>query len=291
MNLNEKSYSALHFDEYHNFLVLHTGSKIVKMISPEYTMHLEPNPAHAITPHHSNLSWNELKNTTNGHFEVIEVEMCPGDVLFIPEGYWHAVESVPYSIAVNYWFKSPLHKFIQGVGSKLDQYLIRYFIQSEIKSQLLLIASEQTEKENVLSKKRKLDEKPPTKFSGVQEFIDFMENYYTSVCANNIEQMRIYEKVFVSIDISDQRQLFPKYVTYEKVKFHSILESISPLCAHLLTEKWEAFDDTSFFEAIFTGNDTIVEGFMLKKDSLNQSVCNDIIFKLVHGNKRKWFSQ
>ncbi len=283
MNLNNKSYSALHFDEYHNFLVLHSGTKVVKLISPEYTINLETNPAYTITPHHSRLSWKALSNTTNNNFKVMEVEIHSGDVLFIPEGYWHAVESIPYSIAINYWFKSPLHQFIKGVGTKLDQYLIRYFFQSSIKSQILLLTSEQEEGEKVIFKKRKLDES--SLFTDEKEFTNFMEEYYNYVCANNIEQMRRYEKIFVSIDINEQIQRFPKFVATDKIKFLRIMQSVSPLRAHLLTEKWETCDDKSFFAAIFSGNDTIVENFMRKKDALNQSVCDEIIVRLLKGGR------
>lgn len=283
MNLNNKAYSALHFDEYHNFLVLHSGIKVVKLISPEYTMKLEPNPAHTITPHHSRLSWKALSNTTNKDFKVMEVEIRSGDVLFIPEGYWHAVESIPYSIAINYWFKSPLHQFIKGVGTKLDQYLIRYFIQSSIKSQILSMVSQQEEEVSVILKKRKLEKS--SVFTDEQEFTNFMEEYYNYVCANNIEQMSRCENLFVSIGIKEQIQRFPKFVASDEIKFHRILHSVSPLRAHLLTEKWETCDDKSFFAAIFRGNDTIVENFMLKKDALNQSVCADLVLKLVNGDE------
>jgi hypothetical protein len=286
MNLNNKSCSALHLDEYHNFLVLHQGTKFVKLISPEYTMNVNPNPAHNMTPHHSKLSWNDLINSTNNKFKVIEVEIHSGDLLFIPEGYWHAVESIPYSIAINYWFKSPLHKFIHGAGTKLDLYLIRYFIQSAMKTQIATVTSNQDKVEEVdnVSKKRKSEEISSAKFNDEQEFSNFMENYYDYVCENNIDQMRKHEKLLASIDIAEQRQLFPNFALANKAKFHGILKSVSPLCAHILTEKWETCDDNSFFAAIFDGNDAIVESLMLKKDALNKSVCDDIVLKLVQGD-------
>ena len=96
--------------------------------------------------------------------------------------------------------------------------------------------------------------------------------------------MRKHEELLASLDIAEQRQLFPNFALANKATFHGILKSVSPLCAHILTEKWETCDDNSFFAAIFDGNDAIVDSLMLKKDALNKSVCDDIVLKLVQGD-------
>lgn len=61
---------------------------------------------------------------------ILEVEKCPGvvvlepgDVLFVPRGWWHFVESLELSISVNVWL--PL---INDSESRLKEALVKLII-------------------------------------------------------------------------------------------------------------------------------------------------------------------
>lgn len=50
-----------------------------------------------------------------------------GDALFIPEGWWHQVESKGVTIAVNFWWASD---FEQRLGGHMDAYYLRRLVHS-----------------------------------------------------------------------------------------------------------------------------------------------------------------
>ena len=46
--------------------------------------------------------------------------LTPGDCLFIPEGWWHWVDSTPGTMAVNFWWESP---FAMDLAAKVEPLL------------------------------------------------------------------------------------------------------------------------------------------------------------------------
>jgi hypothetical protein len=133
MNIS-KCYSSLHYDANHNLLCLVKGGKTVILISPSYTHLLKALPAYFSSPNHSNLTKDDLmiftntfsSDQSNSKIGIYKVSLSPGDVLFIPEGWWHAVESDRCSYAVNYWFESPLKQFFEeGKANHMASYLLR----------------------------------------------------------------------------------------------------------------------------------------------------------------------
>jgi hypothetical protein len=60
-----------------------------------------------------------------------------GDALFLPEGWWHQVDSSEVTIAVNFWWRSP---FDQLLGTHMDCYYLRRVLQSftDAKKQAML---------------------------------------------------------------------------------------------------------------------------------------------------------
>jgi len=124
INLQGKVSSSLHYDGYHNILSVLAGVKEVVLISPEYTEFLRPYPAHSSSANHSFLTAAEIKGFGHSdpgvlpaaflHQVTTTITVSAGDVLFIPEGWWHHVTSSKCTVAVNYWFHSPLHKLLDG---------------------------------------------------------------------------------------------------------------------------------------------------------------------------------
>ena len=50
-----------------------------------------------------------------------------GDALYIPEGWWHQIDSVAGTIAVNIWWRSA---FDRQLGGHMDAYYLRRALQS-----------------------------------------------------------------------------------------------------------------------------------------------------------------
>ncbi|KAK9919096.1 hypothetical protein WJX75_009374 [Coccomyxa subellipsoidea] len=92
------SRSSLHYDPYHNLLCVVTGSKEVRCMSPAATQWLYPYPLYSESPNHSAVDFTQpdgvrhplyaeaLKHQLSAHLQA-------GDALFLPEGWWHQVDS------------------------------------------------------------------------------------------------------------------------------------------------------------------------------------------------------
>ena len=85
--------TPLHFDDFHNALTVLHGRKQVRYC--RYSR-VPPRPAWSVDANHPNDdSW--TPSTT-------KVILNPYDVLFLPAGWWHQVDSDPSTVAVNYWW-------------------------------------------------------------------------------------------------------------------------------------------------------------------------------------------
>lgn len=139
MNI-QQSQSTLHYDANHNLLVLLEGSKTVTLLSPSCTKYLSPASAADEHPNHSTLTTNEVDalaaDIIKARTELASkfagcvcyvVTIYKGDALFIPEGWWHQVSSEKCSMAMNYWFPSPLQAALfpsssaEGTGQPNDR--------------------------------------------------------------------------------------------------------------------------------------------------------------------------
>ena len=82
-----------HYDGYHNIVLLLSGSK---------TFYLAKQGRIVNTP-----TRNENETDSNPHDGTSAFEkatLAPGCILYIPAGWWHYVESEPYSVMLNFWF-------------------------------------------------------------------------------------------------------------------------------------------------------------------------------------------
>jgi hypothetical protein len=120
------SRSSIHFDPFHNLLVVAVGVKRVSLWPPSQTRRLYPlvRVASAWCRLHTSADaqtsqalGGESSNHSAVDFAAPDLARHPlyadavaqvvtlraGDALFIPEGYWHQVDSEGTTIGVNYW--------------------------------------------------------------------------------------------------------------------------------------------------------------------------------------------
>jgi hypothetical protein len=102
--------TPLHFDKYENFLVQIYGRKQVTLFPPGQSENLYPARGDVLE-HCSrvnffapNLSLHPLFPEAEKHKTQLVLEPC--DALYIPAGWWHAVESLERSISLNFWWRS-----------------------------------------------------------------------------------------------------------------------------------------------------------------------------------------
>lgn len=102
--------SPLHYDLPENFLIQTYGRKRVILYPPAAGQYLYPALDDAL-PHFSRVNvfgteFSEFPLFTKAQSARREFVIGPGDMLYIPMGWWHAVESLDTAVSVNMWWVS-----------------------------------------------------------------------------------------------------------------------------------------------------------------------------------------
>ena len=103
------SKSSVHYDAFHNLLVVVAGEKRVLLWSPAETANLYPHQLGSESGNHSSVDVTQPDRHPRfraAQGRAIAVTLHAGDALYIPEGFWHQVDSSGSTIAVNYWCAS-----------------------------------------------------------------------------------------------------------------------------------------------------------------------------------------
>jgi hypothetical protein len=102
--------SQLHFDLPRNLVAQLHGRKRFILFSPEDSRYLYPHPVLSSTPHLSRID----PEKPDKAFPLVAMargfscHLDPGDMLFIPPRWWHHARALEVSIAVNFWWSSPV---------------------------------------------------------------------------------------------------------------------------------------------------------------------------------------
>jgi len=104
-------FSPLHFDPLDNFLMQIVGRKRVYLIDKQVdesllytgkTFGQQPNTS-AVNV--ENPDYEQHPRFREAASEMLVTELRPGDILFIPQKWWHAARSLDLSISVNVWWR------------------------------------------------------------------------------------------------------------------------------------------------------------------------------------------
>jgi lysine-specific demethylase 8 len=99
--------TPLHTDPHHNLLAQVAGSKYVRLYSPQCGAALYAHAEGLVT----NSSRVDLDDVDEGQFPLfggapwLECVLGPGDVLYIPPGWWHYVKALSVSCSVSFWWR------------------------------------------------------------------------------------------------------------------------------------------------------------------------------------------
>jgi hypothetical protein len=111
-----------HYDASNNFLVQVVGRKRVRLFAPSDTSNLYPytikDTIFADSPavHVSQIA--DIDLLTSGQFPNVKLIKCfedilhPGDLLFIPAGWWHEIRALDISISVNFFWQTRLEALL-----------------------------------------------------------------------------------------------------------------------------------------------------------------------------------
>ncbi|XP_039146607.1 jmjC domain-containing protein C isoform X2 [Dioscorea cayenensis subsp. rotundata] len=122
-----RSKSSTHYDPHHNLLCIIAGCKQVVLWPPSASPLLQLMPIYGEASNHSdcNIDNPDLVGnaTAQSRMEYAQkIILHAGDALFIPEGWFHQVDSDDLTIAVNFWWKSFM---MSNMSEHMEAYYLR----------------------------------------------------------------------------------------------------------------------------------------------------------------------
>jgi len=102
--------SDLHYDMTHNVVAQIRGRRRVILFAPSDTPYLYPFPMRTLSWHHSQV---RVESPDYDRFprlrraQPIETFIEAGEMLFIPQGWWHRFETLETAIALNFFWLTP----------------------------------------------------------------------------------------------------------------------------------------------------------------------------------------
>ncbi|KAG4186766.1 hypothetical protein ERO13_A08G063900v2 [Gossypium hirsutum] len=130
MNIAQARSSA-HYDPHHNLLCIITGRKQVVLWPPSASPMLYPMPIYGEASNHSSVALENPDFSIHPRAQCSmeysqKVTLQAGDALFIPEGWFHQVDSDELTIAVNYWWRSSI---MSSLADHMDAYHLRRILR------------------------------------------------------------------------------------------------------------------------------------------------------------------
>lgn len=135
---NAQSRSSTHYDPHHNLLCIVSGRKQVVLWPPSASPSLYPMPIYGEASNHSSVA---LENPDYSIYPRAEhlmefgqkVVLEAGDALFIPEGWFHQVDSDDFTIAINFWWRS---NTMSCMMEHMDAYYLRRILRRLIDKEM-----------------------------------------------------------------------------------------------------------------------------------------------------------
>lgn len=135
---NAQARSSTHYDPHHNLLCIVSGRKQVVLWPPSASPSLYPMPIYGEASNHSSVT---LENPDYSVYPSAECSMefaqkvvlQAGDALFIPEGWFHQVDSDDLTIAINFWWRSNM---MSCMLEHMDSYYLRRILRRLIDKEM-----------------------------------------------------------------------------------------------------------------------------------------------------------
>ena len=131
------SRTNMHYDGHHNILIALRGSKTVEILPPNA---LTGSPIHSNHANHpailrsstvgGPIKFHDLENNLDSmkymfKADAIVATISRGEAIFIPEGWWHRVESTADCLAINVWFDHNKTS-VDGFARESNEHILAY---------------------------------------------------------------------------------------------------------------------------------------------------------------------
>ncbi|GAB4841645.1 hypothetical protein Ancab_022359 [Ancistrocladus abbreviatus] len=135
---NAQSRSSTHYDPHHNLLCIVAGCKQVVLWPPSASPLLYPMPIYGEASNHSSVALDNPDLSIHPRGERVfensqRVILQEGDALFVPEGWFHQVDSDDLTIAVNFWWRSNI---MSSMSEHMDAYYLRRLLRRLIDKEM-----------------------------------------------------------------------------------------------------------------------------------------------------------
>ncbi|KAI9119444.1 hypothetical protein K1719_010119 [Acacia pycnantha] len=135
---NAQARSSTHYDPHHNLLCVVSGRKQVLLWPPSASPLLYPMPIYGEASNHSSVALENPDYSLNPRAKdsmkfAQKAVLDAGDALFIPEGWFHQVDSDDLTIAINIWWRSQL---ISCMLEHMDTYYLRRILRRLIDKEM-----------------------------------------------------------------------------------------------------------------------------------------------------------
>eukprot|EP00890_Picochlorum_soloecismus_P004183 jgi/Picsp_1/4766/NSC_02134-R1_transcription factor jumonji domain-containing protein len=106
----KRTTSSLHYDPHDGLLCAVSGEKNVRLLPPTATPHVRARPLYHESSNHAlvNIWSNQADMQHLLTLGLKEHTVYPGDAIFIPQGWWHQVQSDNGTLAINFWWDRDL---------------------------------------------------------------------------------------------------------------------------------------------------------------------------------------
>ena len=213
-----KSRSGLHYDCNHNLLCVVVGQKTVTLFPPSDTAKLHPAPVYSESCNHTLLAPNADFAPSPERQGSVFV-LGAGDALFIPEGWWHTVESTSHTIGVNFWW-SGLRPSIEMPLSV--PYVLRVAMVRAIRMQRETLVAERLGALRATTS-------PAALIAELRS-------------ALAIEDKAAFARALLRIPLDSMVDGLPDVITGDPAKWTTLVCTLSPLDVECLTLQWEDVD-------------------------------------------------
>jgi hypothetical protein len=135
--------SSTHYDPHHNLLCVVSGRKKVVLWPPSASPSLYPMPIYGEASNHSsvgleNPNLSDYPRAEHSLKQSQEITLNAGDAVFIPEGWFHQVDSDELTVAVNFWWQS---NYMSNMPEHMDSYYLRRITRRLIDREMSLLVS------------------------------------------------------------------------------------------------------------------------------------------------------
>lgn len=224
----------IHYDANDNVLVITAGTKRVRLWPPSQTHALQAEPVWSTSPNHSLCEQPPAAYTAT---------LGQGDALYIPEGWWHQVDSEPGTMAINYWFRGLGHALTSG-PEEMKVYYLRCLGHSMLQdARKARSASQQTPQEvwaNLSGKRAK-----HTETGSAAAPADGGDAEYSAVRVGTALSRALskggcgegeVDDLMGAMDVPTMREVLLA-LRYEEL--HALLHTVNPGTIELMTARWE----------------------------------------------------